>query len=768
MTIGVERLHWRLDVYQRIFDACAQSGVSPKRFLTLHPERLRLRFGESIRHSQVPIVFAPDLAERLSALLPAATPIASAGAMTLDREALRRNLALAQLDGDLDILDVVGWRGADAFLSAFAAFYGRVLDEARASGAGEETATLFQLVAHSSLRNVLIHRVGATERFLGLAALLAYLSDRALAAAAEKHSDGLSARLGFMLAAACSPLSLMGAATAVVGRPGNAYRTLPSVLAQARAAIREKIDRPGGLELLSLRSRLAAALLVDPPRRRDLERGLLAEAVRDCALLSTLTQGTELRDLGARTPALTEALFTSLGPQKLKARLAAHPRAGQGPLGRLLVLVDSIPALAAGSVEHLARLGSIEERADLAAVGAIVLALDEVTLEQGAEALAMVRPVPAAEADEARQSGRAYWFGFDDQPLYLLPRKREEAFFFVDMKDFTRRTSTVHADAMGDFLRRFFYNPILRVCGHLGRSPQARVAVVNLLGDAVAARGDIVSMMSLSIFVCHQLLDAAKELEQASEALKAGADELLAEIELELARVGARLTALPPGPERTNLELHRRDLIKGRDQRLAKALGQGLEASVFIAFGPQATVIDVGGADVGAWQVTIAEHLNAAARGTGRSASLADTRNKVRLQAEAAQKTQLKDPFRVHTSADPRDLSATTEFHNTGAALTGEALAAYQAARGSSQVFRGVSVSREQLTRELLGFWFPRDREDFMISTDPDGAVTLAFRRTGRTIFRGLEAGGGTDVWEIIPVDSGFGRQLAHFLIQLR
>lgn len=770
MTVAAERIAWRFDAYSRLFQACAQSGVSAQRFLTVRTERLRLRFGESARHSQVPMVFAPDLADRLGALLPSPRSEPATGAVALDRDKLRSTLALAQLDGDLDVLDVLGWRSADALASTLSGFYGRVFEEARASGAGEETAALFGLVAHSTLRNVLLHRLGANERFLGSAALVAYLSDRALAANAAQNASGLSARLGLLLVAACSPVSVMGAATAVVGRPCNVYRTVPSVFAQARHAIRESVDRPETVDLAALSARLAATMLVDPARRRDLERAVLAEAVRDCALLSTLTQGSELRDLAGRSGALTEALFTPLGPQRLKEQLGRHPRAGEGALGRLRLLVDATPAVLAGDFRPLAPLGSIEARAHLAATGALVLALDELALEQGAEALQAVRPVPPQEAQAARDDGRAYWFGLDDAPLYQLPRVREEAFFFVDMKDFTWRTSRVHADAMGEFLARLFYNPILRTCGHLARTPGARLQVVNLLGDAVAARGDVVSSVALALFVLRQFEEARHELAQASKALRGGADERLAEIELELAKVDEQLAQLAPGPSaaRTSLEVHRRNLLAGREQRLATSLGAGLEASVFIAYGPQAATVEVGGPDVGAFQVTIAEHLNAAARGTNRSTTVARAREARRLAAEQAAGMPLKDPFRVHTSGDPENLAPTSEFHNLGAGLTGQALAAFQAARARAQVFRSLTVTREALQAQLPGHWFPRAAEDFVLATEPSGAPALVFRRTGQSIFRGLEASGGIEVWEILPVDAGFGQLLADLLVQQR
>ena len=79
----------------------------------------------------------------------------------------------------------------------------------------------------------------------------------------------------------------------------------------------------------------------------------------------------------------------------------------------MTALVDSASAIVNGDTSALPKLGlatSVEERADLAAAGALLLAMDEVTLEQASRALAMVRPVPDADAAIAREDGRAYYF----------------------------------------------------------------------------------------------------------------------------------------------------------------------------------------------------------------------------------------------------------------------------------------------------------------------------------------------------------------------
>jgi hypothetical protein len=297
MNGAVDRLLWRLDAYDRICRACAGNAVPLNRFLTFRPEKLRIHIGESLLRAHIPIIFAPDLADKLGALMPPAALVPAGSVAPPDRERLRRWLALAQLDGDVDALDVAVWSGADEFLTTFANLYAKFFDEARAAGSGEETAAFFQLVLASSLRNVLLHKVGGNERFLGLASLLAHLSDLALGATVEKTGDGLSARLGLLLISACSPLALMGSASGVVQRLGNAYRTTPSAFGRAKDMVRAQVDRPSGFDLHAFRARLAAEMLAEPVKRRDLVRMMLADAVRDLALLSTLTQGSELREL---------------------------------------------------------------------------------------------------------------------------------------------------------------------------------------------------------------------------------------------------------------------------------------------------------------------------------------------------------------------------------------------------------------------------------------------------------------------------------------
>ncbi len=97
MSTALETLRFRLGTWEQISQACAAGNISPWSFLSFRPEKMRLRVGESFLRSQIPVIFADDLAERLEALLPPpTTPATPATPPTVaDREALKRMIALA-------------------------------------------------------------------------------------------------------------------------------------------------------------------------------------------------------------------------------------------------------------------------------------------------------------------------------------------------------------------------------------------------------------------------------------------------------------------------------------------------------------------------------------------------------------------------------------------------------------------------------------------------------------------------------------------------
>ena len=73
---------------------------------------------------------------------------------------------------------------------------------------------------------------------------------------------------------------------------------------------------------------------------------------------------------------------------------------------------------------------------------------------------------------EEYNNGRLYRFSSDDRPLLKVLSIEAEGQLFIDMKDFTRKTFKVKEVAMADFMKEYFYKPILKAAskykGRLG------------------------------------------------------------------------------------------------------------------------------------------------------------------------------------------------------------------------------------------------------------------------------------------------------------
>ena len=101
------------------------------------------------------------------------------------------------------------------------------------------------------------------------------------------------------------------------------------------------------------------------------------------------------------------------------------------------------------------------------------------------------------------ESGRLYRISEDALPLIKARLVSEEAQVFVDLKGFTRRTARAKELVMAEFLKAEFYEPILDAAktyySGVDAGPGAdSIQLVNLLGDAVAFSGDIVSIVGLA------------------------------------------------------------------------------------------------------------------------------------------------------------------------------------------------------------------------------------------------------------------------------
>jgi hypothetical protein len=94
---------------------------------------------------------------------------------------------------------------------------------------------------------------------------------------------------------------------------------------------------------------------------------------------------------------------------------------------------------------------------------------------------------------------------------------------------------------------------------------------------------------------------------------------------------------------------------------------------------------------------------------------------------------------------------AAGEIYNGGAALSQEALVAYQEACGATRIFREREVDPASLHPELHArFFLAPEPLQLILGYSADEKLVEVFRYVGRALFKGLEAQGGVRVWELV------------------
>ncbi|MBS1110237.1 MAG: hypothetical protein H6Q88_2229, partial [Anaeromyxobacteraceae bacterium] len=427
--------------------------------------------------------------------------------------------------------------------------------------------------------------------------------------------------------------------------------------------------------------------------------------------------------------------------------------------------------------------------------------------------------VPASGAgtpDAEWEAGRLYRISARPGPILAEAKEHPIAHLFADVKDFTRRTSLLGPASMAEFLRREFYLPILaaakaRFTGMEHLADRGGVSVNNLLGDAISLSGDIEALVSLAAEIRRLLAAYEDRLErEVSSTTVAGRVTALEErYRGEIARAQASRSearaaaerAAPGGPERAE-SLRRAALHAAAAARLtaemerdvSRTRGEGLEAGVFVSFGPAPLVVSIDDEAFGRNRVAIAEKINESARGTAR-ASPARARAD---QLLAAARSALGNPGLRHawsvfigqplTLAIPPDAAAEVlkaaragdmtaamravakpvrraleaaaraedegagDVYNAGAALSEEALTAWLEAVGAKRTVRRVEIDPAELPEELTRqWWFGAGPASLVVTFHTDGRPAEMFRQVGRAWFKGL---GDVPIWEI-AADTG-------------
>lgn len=238
---------------------------------------------------------------------------------------------------------------------------------------------------------------------------------------------------------------------------------------------------------------------------------------------------------------------------------------------------------------------------------------------------------------EEYNRGRLYRFSVDDRPVLKTLATGEEGQLFIDMKDFTKRTLKVKEIAMVDFMKDYFYSPILAAAAKYGVgaglvTDETGIRLTNIPGDAAIFSGGVVSLVSLARDIqriiksyrdtlLHKLPPLKKEeiieevhkgFEVKRAALKVKRAALNKEQENKTPGVEGKLIAL--GEEEHRLESNYRD-------ELESAVRHELEAGLYISYGKKAeiAILEPRAEFSAPVKVSVGEKINEAARGTGRN-----------------------------------------------------------------------------------------------------------------------------------------------------
>ncbi|MCR4286865.1 MAG: hypothetical protein NUW09_02500, partial [Deltaproteobacteria bacterium] len=265
------------------------------------------------------------------------------------------------------------------------------------------------------------------------------------------------------------------------------------------------------------------------------------------------------------------------------------------------------------------------------------------------------------------KKGRLYRFAIDDRPILKSLELHEEGQLFIDMKNFTRKTLKVKEIAMAEFMKEFFYSPILAAADRYGAGTgltgeEQGIRLTNLPGDAAVFSGGVRYLVALAKDIQKvirryrdqlanklppgsgedMLAEITKKFEAKKEELKFKRLKLREAVQRNENGVDAKLMGL--GEEEHRLE----DTF--RDELESAVMGE-LEAGLYIAYGAKAETmaLDSSSEGPGAVKVAIGEKINEAARGTTRNA-LVRAKLEMLLESEKEKRKQmnLKYPFDVY------------------------------------------------------------------------------------------------------------------------
>lgn len=832
-------------IAQRRLELASQFHGRVSELLRLDPGRLRFSLGVSLAELRVPFHITPEAAALFSqsarqlavmmlsrhrdlvstgefdrfllvdeyATLPKLPPTLSPGAGGPDTRAAADLATLTHplLTGGV----MAAWLGPGGWGRSLVALVielmRRAFTEMKESRGREETPALVALMLSSLLPGVegalrpLDLPASIQRQLLTATATGLYLALRLGVERAVREGQP-SPELAARIESALGPMAALGGTRLLLTGGSTLYGC--ELLAGVPDAEKLVAQSPGGLPVDTVRATLEQAVSKDDVMARRAELAVGVSALRESLVRAVrLGEGggfqgalTEyLRALATRPAELTALLAEDKERKHLTKELRTYAETLKGPsaealndlTARLKEYSPKEPAAAAGLAR--AKAHACYARAAAAFVCDLWLERSLFPLRRMMEARTGEEVEGGLEAEY--QAGRLYLLSTKQGPLLRSAVSAPVAHLFVDVKDFTRRTQLLGGAAMADFLRREFYLPILADAkalhgGMSQLSDRGGVSVNNLLGDALSLSGTVDRLVTLAVGIRRHLVSYERRLAQtiSREQVEAGLKAIEEEYErkLQTARPGVRAI-----------------IQREKEAALARGRGEGLEAGVFISYGPAPLVITLEDDVFGLSKVAIADRINESARGTARSgaarakadAMLAQERQRrgnpslahpwqvfvgaplsvqVPYSAEAEARAALKagdlEGARRALEQSLRDAledaakqgeDAPGDIYNAGVAVSEETLLAYQETLGDQRFFRQLEVEPRTLHPELhQRYFFPPGPMRLTVGFHPTGELAEVFRFAGRVMFKGLERKGGMEVWELVD-EHGVGRLFA-------
>ncbi len=268
---------------------------------------------------------------------------------------------------------------------------------------------------------------------------------------------------------------------------------------------------------------------------------------------------------------------------------------------------------------------------------------------------------------EEYKRGSLYRFSTDTRPVIKGLQLKEEGQLFVDMKDFTRRTSNVKEIAMADFMKENFFAPILSAASRYGgaagmREDERGIRLTNIPGDAVIFSGGVTKLVALARDIQDTIRETRRQIERRIPAKRD--EEILEKVHkkfegrrLELKQKRLELTMNPAGDAHgadtrlIGLGEEESRLESIYKEEIQAAIKCAVEAGLFISYGtkPEVMVMEPMEGFFGPVEVSIGEKINEASRGTFRH-PLVRANLEILLSEERKRRknADLKYPFDIY------------------------------------------------------------------------------------------------------------------------